>query len=211
MGLCLGNSFFFGNSGKPADIVPKTPTGRQRQLKPNSTLMKTNLFIVTALLALASCSTPKYTYKFDYHDYNAGRKEKQAMKEVAANPGPIEIQPEMLVAEAPASSPSSSIESKGPTTQAKSIPLTLSKAERKEMVKNLKAAVKQIVKKKSGDVLRTDQASKAMDSDLKMSLIWLVVSILFGALIPLGELFWIASLAAFVVALIFFIKWLLRQ
>jgi hypothetical protein len=174
--------------------------------------MKTNLLFVLAVLFLASCSTPKYTYKFDYHDYNAGRKQKQAMKEVAANPGPVEIQPEMLVAEAPVTAPAEVDRSVTDAAPTKSAPLTLSKAERKEMIKDVKAVVKKAMAlKKKGDVVETDQAAKAMDADLKMSLVFLVLSILFGALVPVVELFWIVSVAAFVVALIFFIKWLMRQ
>jgi hypothetical protein len=174
--------------------------------------MKTNLSIVLAVLILASCSTPKYTYKFDYHDYNAGRKQKQAMKEVAADPGPVQIQPEMLVAEAPVAAPAEASQAQVGVTTPKAAPLTLSKSERKEMVKNVKAMVKKAVAmKKKGDVVETGQATKVMDADLKMSLVFLILSVLFGALVPVVELFWIVSVAAFVVALIFFIKWLMRQ
>jgi len=193
----------------PAQSRKPLPDDRDIK-KLNSILMKTRLFIVVAVLALASCSTPKYTYKFDYHDYNAGRKEKQAMKEVAANPGPVEIQPEMLVAEAPVVADAQTTEAQVATpAEKRSAPLTMTKSEKKQMVKELKAAVKQAVKiKKAGDV---DQSTKAMDSDLKMSLVFLVISIIAGALVTVVELMWIVSLAAFIVALIFFIKWLMRQ
>jgi hypothetical protein len=172
--------------------------------------MKTKLFIVLAVVVLASCSTPKYTYKFDYHDYNAGRKEKQALKEVAANPGPVDIQPEMLVAEAPVMAPVQISEVKPAAIGKKaSAPVTMSKVEKKQMIKDLKAAVKQAVKiKKAADV---DQSTKVMDSDLKMSLIFLIVSIIAGALVTVLELMWILSVAAFIIALIFFIKWLMKQ
>src|SRR5690349_25084826 len=107
--------------------------------------MKSNILFVIGIIALASCSTPKYTYNFDHHDYNAGRrqKEKEAMKEVANNPGPVEIQPEALLAEAP-EAPASSVET-APTQGSieqpvgNVNPLTMSKAERKEMIKDLRS------------------------------------------------------------------------
>jgi len=172
-----------------------------------------NLLIIFVLsLTIISCSAPKFAYKFDYHDYNAGRKEKQAAKEVAANPGPVAIQPEMLVAEADVSVASQQAEAQLASSTPKAAPLTITKSERKMMVKNLKAAVKEMSRtKKSGDVVQTDQGTKAMDSDLKMSIIFLLLSIIAGALVTITELFWILSIAALVVAVIFFVKWLMRQ
>jgi hypothetical protein len=173
--------------------------------------MKTKLLIVLAIVALASCSTPKYSYKFDYHDYNAGRKEKQAMKEVASNPGPVEIQPEMLVAEAPATvSPETSsaqIEAAAP----KPAPLTMTKAEKKQMVKEFKVAVRKAMKNPKS-ILEKDESTKAMDYDLKMSLIFLIVAIVAGAFYGIAPwITYIVSTVAFIVAVVFFIKWLVKQ
>lgn len=174
--------------------------------------MKTKLLVIAAAVFAASCSSPKYTYKFDYHDYNAGRKDKQVIKEVASNPGPVAIQPEMLIAEAPVVALSTAAGADVAAPRTKSAPLTLSKSERKEMIKDVKQALKKAVKlKKAGDTVQTDQSTKALDYDLKMSLVFLLVSILAGALVTISELFWILSVAALVVAVIFFIKWLMRQ
>jgi hypothetical protein len=175
--------------------------------------MKTILFFVLAVFVMASCSTPKYTYKFDYHDYNAGRKEKQAMKEVAANPGPVEIQPEMLVAEAPVVVPevSKSIDAPAAT---KNAPLTMTKAEKKQMVTEYKAAVKQVLKAKNLKEVKADidQSTKVMDRDLKLSLIFLIVAIVGGVLYTVSPtLTYVITTVAFILAVVFFIKWLMKQ
>lgn len=173
--------------------------------------MKTRLLLFAAALFMASCSAPKYAYKFDYHDYNAGRKNKQAAKEVASNPGPVEIQPEMLVSEAPVVAPSTT-NTNTVATEAKSrpAPLTMSKAERKQMVKELKAMVKSAAKMKNAD--DRGAGSQAMDHDLKLSLIFLLVSVLAGVLFVVSPyLTYVVGTVAFILAVVFFVKWLIRQ
>jgi hypothetical protein len=174
--------------------------------------MKTILFFALAVLVMASCSTPKYTYKFDYHDYNAGRKEKQAMKEVAANPGPVEIQPEALVAEAPVTTPEESKSIEAPAAS-KNAPLTITKAEKKEMVKEYKAAVKKALKARSlKDISEVDQSTKVMDRDLKLSIIFLIVAIVGGVLYSVSPtITYVVTTVAFILAVVFFIKWLMKQ
>jgi hypothetical protein len=175
--------------------------------------MKKNLIVVLASVLLASCSAPKYAYKFDYHDYNAGRKEKQAAKEVASNPGPIAVQPEVLVAETDVTTSDKPADVQMTPSKPKAAPLMMSKAERKEMVKNLKATVKKMKdSRKSGDVVQTDQGTKVMDHDLKMSLVFLLIAILAGALYGVSP--WLAGIVgtvAFIVAVYFFIVWLTKQ
>jgi predicted RND superfamily exporter protein len=176
--------------------------------------MKAKLAFVVSAIFIVSCSTPKYSYKFDYHDYNAGRKDKEVKKEVASNPGPLDIQPEMLVAEAPVVMPANDnlapVVSSPKNTPA---PLTLTKAERKEMVKELRQTVRQAIKiSKAGDTVQTDQSTKAMDYDLKMSLIFLIVAIAASAFYWVSPpLAGVLSLIALIVAIVFFIKWIDKQ
>ena len=176
--------------------------------------MKAKLVFVVSAIFMASCSTPKYSYKFDYHDYNAGRKNKEVMKEVAANPGPVEIQPEMLVAEAPVIMPAT--DNVAPVVESpkgKSAPLTLTKAERKEMIKDLKQTVRTAMKmQKAGDTVQTDQSTKQMDHDLKMALIFLIVSLASGLLYWVNPtLAGVLGLIALIIAIVFFIKWIAKQ
>jgi predicted RND superfamily exporter protein len=177
--------------------------------------MKAKLVFVVAAIIMASCSTPKYSYKFDYHDYNAGRKDKEVKKEVASNPGPVDIQPEMLVAEAPVVEPASNpVTTEVPVTKKNnSAPLTLTKAEKKEMIKEFKQTVKKAIKmKKAGDIVQVDESTKAMDYNLKMALIFLVVSLASGLLYWVNPtLAGILGLIALIVAIVFFIKWLAEQ
>lgn len=172
--------------------------------------MKPRLLVILAAVLAASCSSPKYTYKFDYHDYNAGRKDKQVMKEVAANPGPVEIQPEMLVAEAPVVATENEIKANVVKPRTKAAPLTLSKSEMKAMVKDFKGTVKKALKSSKAD--DKDQGTKVMDHDLKLSLIFLVVAVLAGALYPVSPyLTYIVGTVAFILAVVFFVKWVIRQ
>jgi hypothetical protein len=174
--------------------------------------MKTKLLLLVSIIVLGSCSAPKYTYKFDYHDYNAGRKERQAIKEVAANPGPVEIQPEMLVAEGPVVTPEAGASVSAPSS--KPAPLTVTKAEKKGMIKDLKQAMKKVAAlKKSGDIVQTDQSTKAMDADLKMSLIFLVIAIATGVVgtFVLPELFYILGAVAIIIAIVYLVRWIMRQ
>ncbi|MEJ0029416.1 MAG: hypothetical protein WDO15_03170 [Bacteroidota bacterium] len=61
--------------------------------------MKIRLFsLAVVVLCAFACSAPKMAYKFDYHDYNAGRKAKDVQQEVASNPGPAHCSAEALVA-----------------------------------------------------------------------------------------------------------------
>jgi len=177
--------------------------------------MKAKLLFVVSAIAMASCSTPKYSYKFDYHDYNAGRKDKEVKKEVASNPGPVEIQPEMLVAEAPVTEPAIANESIASVAApaGKSAPLTLTKTERKEMLKEFKQTAKKVIKmRKASDVVETIQSNKVMDHDLKMALIFLVVALAASLLYGVSpELTYVVWLIAIIVSIVFFIKWLVKQ
>lgn len=175
--------------------------------------MKTKLLLLLSVVLLGACSSPKYTYNFSYHDYNAGRKEKQVMKEVATNPGPVEIQPEMLVAEAPVVGQELGATSAS-TPASRPAPLTVTKAEKKGLIKDLKKTMKKVAAmKKSGDSVQTDQSAKAMDADLKMALIFLIASVVTGIIgtIALPELFYILGAVCIIIAIVYFVRWLMRQ
>lgn len=46
--------------------------------------MKKHISLLTAILAISSCSTPKYTYHFDYYDYNSGKKKATSQEVVVS-------------------------------------------------------------------------------------------------------------------------------
>ncbi|MEI9918741.1 MAG: hypothetical protein WDO14_08050 [Bacteroidota bacterium] len=165
-------------------------------------------FLTLACVALcAACSAPKMAYKFDYHDYNAGRKAKDVKEEVALNPGPAPVQPEELVAMEPASNTAvTSIEStekpsliaKGKTYE------SMTKQERKEFRREVKKEIKNLLKKKDNVT-----ASQGMDRDLKLAAIFGAVGIV--ALIINGTVFYIIGGIALIIGIVFFVKWLIRQ
>jgi hypothetical protein len=114
------------------------------------------------------------------------------------------------VAEAPEVVATPEIQDRAVPRSPKSAPLTLTKAEKKEMIKDLKKVVKEAKQlKKNADV---DQSSKAMDYNLKMALIFLVVSLASGLLYWVSPpLAGILGLIALIIAIVFFVKWIAEQ
>jgi len=166
------------------------------------------LSLASVALLAAACSAPKMAYKFDYHDYNAGRKTKDVKQEVANNPGPAPVQAESLVAmETTTTEPATSIESiEKPVVVAEGKTYeSMTKKERRTFVKEVKKEIKKIVKK---DVKETTKAS-GLDRDLKLAAIFGAVGIV--ALIIGGDVFWIIGGIALIIGVVFFVKWLIRQ
>lgn len=187
--------------------------------------MKKYLLLLTSVLLLAACSSPKYAYYFDYYDYNSGKKKAvmptgEVAQSMITTPelGPLQLDPQAVnasagsrikVIEKPAAMPTISAEDKALLQQKYS---SLSRAEKKEFRKELKAEVKKMIKaQRSGESITAIADAKAMDGDLKMALIFTIVAIVLGAFGGANSIFWILSVIALVVAIVFFIQWLARQ
>ncbi len=182
--------------------------------------MKKYLLLVSSVLLLASCSTPKYAYYFDHYDYNSGKKKAESAKTLIAQnqltTSPLQINEEAVVASA---------ESRIVTVEKAPVAVSLkdqksfvakysamSKAEKKEFRKELKSEVKSMIKgKKSGDNINSIANTKVMDHDLKMALIFGIVGIVLSLFGPTNSVFWILSTIAVVIALVFLIKWIAEQ
>lgn len=167
--------------------------------------MKFRLLSLAFVALCAACSSPKMAYKFDYHDYNAGRKSKDVQQEVAANPGPTPVAAGQLVAEA-AETPV--VVAEGKTYD------EMTKKERRAFVKEIRKEIKQEIKEvkktlKKKDNVENVQASKAIDRDLKLAAIFGAVGLV--ALIISGQVFWIIGGIALIIGVVFFVKWLIRQ
>lgn len=185
--------------------------------------MKRNYLIPLAVLFLAACASPKYTYHFDEFDYNKGRSKAPTGTAIAdAAPeasvvaaDPLKVHAETLVASADNShlvlppvavAPETSVAEESPATSYKD----MSRAERKEFRKEAKALVKTYIKaKKAGDEVKAAEAAQAMDHDLKMAAIFGAVGIV--ALIIGGDVFWIIGGIALIIGVVFFVLWLSRQ
>jgi len=179
--------------------------------------MKNYLLLFLALVLLASCSAPKYAYHFDHYDYNIGKKQQIANSEAVVSTeteitSPIAIDEQVLVASASETvvfvpeinKPTLALE------KAKENYAALSKAEKKEIRREAVKSIKEYVKaKKNGDNDKAEQLAKAMDNDLKLAAIFGAVGIV--AAIIGGDVFWVISAVAWIIAVIFFIKWLVRQ
>jgi hypothetical protein len=177
--------------------------------------MKIRLLTLACVALCAACSAPGIAYKFDYHDYNAGRKTKDVKQEVASNPGPVPVQPEVLVAMEPmGDKPATSIESIG-----KSVVIAdgktyeqMTKKERRELRREVKKEIKSVLKKKdSKDNVTTVEAKSALDKDLKLAAIFGAVGLIGLILSGISVAFAVIGGVALIIGVVFLVKWLIRQ
>lgn len=177
--------------------------------------MKNYLLLFCAIALLASCSSPKYAYHFDHYDYNSGKKQKVTNSEVSkyqVEEVSFAIQDEELLA-----STTTETIYLAEVKEGTSIPnslvknsSTLTKGEKRELKKEAVKSIKSYVKAvKAGDHDKASEMAKAMDKDLKFAAIFGAVGIV--AAIIGGDVFWVISAVAWIIAVIFFIKWLVRQ
>lgn len=185
--------------------------------------MKKLLLLITGLLMLAACSTPKYAYYFDHYDYNSGKKKAEAEKALLAQnvlstpeTAPLRINQEAVTASA--ASRIANTENVKVSAPATSNALfgkkysSMTRAEKKDFRKELKTEIKKIIKeKKSKESITAIAANKAMDSDLKMALIFGIVAIVLSAFGGANSIFWILGTVAAVVALVYLIIWIAKQ
>ena len=146
--------------------------------------MKSSFSGIFAILLLASCSAPKYSYYFDHYDYNAGKRKKAAVENsVAAQSAPVEITSEPVNAPQPeegivlASVKKEVLllkEAKIARSEKRTV-RTLTKVERKQLVKQVKLEVKKYKKETK------DHAKDAAGGD-KNQLVALLLAIFLGGL-----------------------------
>jgi hypothetical protein len=169
------------------------------------------------MLILASCSSPRYSYNFDYYDYNSGRKElpKTHLNEslLATNTEPLKLGRQELLASAnldERKSPQSYISEDVPASARtyKDLP----KAEKRKFRSELKDYVKNHSKQmKSGDEVASVNATKQLDDDLKLAIIFGAIGITFAILGGINTVFWVIGVIGLIVGLVFFIRWISTQ
>ena len=173
------------------------------------------LIAVGAMLILLSCSSPKYTYNFDYYDYNSGRKELSENQSSTSLTEPLKIDKSELVATLDpkviaSENTASSIKSDG-ISKSKSIK-DLSKAEKKELRKELINYIKNYRNNvTSVSATASVGATKALDADLKLAIIFGAIGITFSVLGGINTVFWVIGVIALIVGLVFFIRWIVNQ
>lgn len=167
--------------------------------------MKAKLFTLVVLIVGASCSAPKYTYNFSYYDYQAGKRAAQKEAVVAANKTTstevVASTEDMPVAVEKALAPTATETTKPAVVETKAE----QKAFVKEVKKEIKTAVREVKK------MNTVQSAQAMDHDLKLAAIFGAIGLVLGALWGVTQILGFAGAVCVIVALVFLIKWLLRQ
>lgn len=181
--------------------------------------MKKSLFLIGAVVLMAACSSPKYTYNFDHYDYNSGRKQQpeKAVAQTNETESPLTIQEQTLVASAEESTIVLAEAEKTVTAEEAKSNLekkynSMTKAERKEFRQEVKNSMKEYMKaKKEGNSMAADEAIKAMDHDLKLAIIFGAVGLTLNLFGGVNSVFWILGVIAIVIGVVFLIKWLVRQ
>jgi len=134
--------------------------------------MKKVILLVVFAMMFAACSSPKYSYHFDRHDYNSGMRAKIASQEAVAEtltPAPLMANEITASTEVAPAIPTAAI--KKEDIQAKISSLT--KEQRVELKKELKAELKKIVKnKKALDRVDSSEKTNEWDYDLKIAAIF---------------------------------------
>ena len=174
-------------------------------------------YIVGLMLIIASCSSPRYSYNFDYYDYNSGRKElSKAQSKVSlltTEIDPLKLEKNELVAAAEVDKKKSDqlYVSDGGKASARTVK-DLSKEEVKKLRSELKHYIKDHSKKmKSGLEPAGVNATKQLDNDLKLAIIFGAIGITFAILGGINTVFWVIGVVGLIVGLVFFIRWISTQ
>jgi hypothetical protein len=168
-----------------------------------------------ALVILASCSSPRYAYYFDHYDYAGSKSEKVVVEKSTFSDNQSEgvitqFDEHTLMASsssepvhitAPVAPPKDAV---GEAAQKFS---TLSKAEKKEVRKEMVKSVKEYKKAvKAGDNDKADEMAKAMNGNLRLALIFGAIGI---GLSILGQ-GWLGGIAI-LVGVVFLVIYLVNQ
>lgn len=165
--------------------------------------MKTKLVSLLVFVIAASCSAPKQIFPFGYYDYQAGKRAAQKEQVVVAT------ETDKVVASLEPAPVHTETSPAPVVTEVKSEVKTMTKSENKVFIKEIKKQIKTAAKevKKVNSI----QSAQAMDNDLKMAAIFGAIGIVLGALIGVNNIIGFIGFVAIVIALVFLIKWLLRQ
>ena len=168
--------------------------------------MKKLVYVLVAA-AIASCTGPKYTASFKSYDRDLSHNEEGAtksQKNIAHDGEPTPLLAGTSVAP---------VEFKvAPTVEERKTYIQMTKVERKELRQQLKSEVKSFVKAQKKILgIESRKATAAMDNDLKMAAIFGAIGLVLGALYSVNSIIGFVGFVAIVIALVFLIKWLMRQ
>lgn len=174
------------------------------------------LLVLPALLC--ACASPRYSYNFDYYDYNEGRPDAKPTRiaEFSTN----ELNNNELVADASGeylylaetTEATNEVENKiseKSESETKQVS-QLSRSERRELKRELKQAIKEY-RKLDNQVASGPETVNEMDNDLKMAIIFGAVGLTLSLFAGINAAFWVLGVIAIVVGVVFLVRWLLRQ
>jgi hypothetical protein len=188
--------------------------------------MKKFILVMAGAVVLAACSAPKYTYHFDHYDYNSGKKKTETAsltvnESTSAATPPAATEESFLILENENATVSTdpqlyTTSGAAPTIKEKSNVekkySELTKAEKKEFRKALKTEIKKYAKAiRNGDSVNSVAATKVMDNDLKLAIIFGAVALTLSFFGGVNSVFWVLSVVSLVIAVVFFIKWIAEQ
>jgi hypothetical protein len=174
--------------------------------------MKKLLLLFVAGVLVAACSSPKYTYEFGKHDYNAGKRKHTPQEVTVLSDQSVETAV-ASVEEAPVVTNEVPVPAAATISKetVKEVTKSLSKEERKELKKELRKEVKTYIKAVKKSDIKSVNGTHAMDRHLKMAAIFGAVGLVLTLLGGVNSVFWILGVISLVIGVVFFIQWLSRQ
>jgi hypothetical protein len=176
--------------------------------------MKKTLYVLIVAIIAAACSTPKYTASFNSYDkhvnyQNPAKTETVIVEQTKVSQPEVLPQPEQLLA---STSAAPAAVKAAPKEEVRKTYIQMSKTERKALRTHLKSEIKTYVKQQKKNLgIESAKATGAWDNDLKMAAIFGVVGLVLTALWGTSEILGVIGVVAVIVALVFLIKWLVRQ
>ncbi len=171
--------------------------------------MKNFIYVIVVAIIASACSAPKYTASFNSYDKHVSNQ--MPSKPVAvASEQQIVAQPEQLLASA--STTPVEMKTSAKEEEVRKTYIQMTKTERKALRTHLKSEIKSYVKVQKKNLgIESAQATGAWDNDLKMAAIFGVVGIIGTALWGASEVIGIIGTIALIIAVVFLVKWLIRQ
>ena len=171
--------------------------------------MKKLLYVFVVAIVASACSGPKYTASFNYFNKPINNQTSAKSVAVVEEQTKVVAQPEQLLASASSTSP---VQLKAPKEEVRKTYVQMTKTERKALRTHLKSEIKSYVKEQKKNLgIESTKATGAWDNDLKMAAIFGVVGLVLTSLWGASEILGVIGVVAVIIALVFLIKWLVRQ
>lgn len=171
--------------------------------------MKKLLYVCVVAIVASACSGPKYTASFNYFNKPINNQTSTKSVTVVDEQTKVVAQPEQLLASTSSTSP---VELRVPKEEVRGNYIQMTKTERKAVRTHLRSEIKTYVKEQKKNLgIESSNATGAWDNDLKMAAIFGVVGLVLTSLWGASEILGVIGAVAIIIALVFLIKWLVRQ